>query len=118
MRSNGHQCSLPGKVLVQFVLKSNEGFISSLVEMDIPKDGARNIRADFHRLNLKLSKCQRLHIYGCLCLFLTSSFTIIVSSSPFEGATRRYSGDRVRSRKIFSMRAMPSMQRRSYLEIP
>lgn len=63
MRSNGNQCSLPGKVLVQFVLKSNKGFISSLVEMDIPKDGARNIRADFHRLNLKLSKCQWLHIW-------------------------------------------------------
>jgi len=39
MSANGHQTSLPGKVLVQLVLQGNEALVFGLVELDASQDG-------------------------------------------------------------------------------
>lgn len=39
MSTDRHERSLPGEVLVEFVLQSNERFIASFVELDIAQDG-------------------------------------------------------------------------------
>jgi hypothetical protein len=39
MSANGHQASLPGKVLVQLVLQGDEALVLGLVELDASQDG-------------------------------------------------------------------------------
>lgn len=43
MSTNGHQRSLSGEVLVQFVLEGNERVVARLVELDTAENGACNI---------------------------------------------------------------------------
>ena len=42
--------SLPCKVLVKFVLQGDEGFIASLIELDVPQDSTRDQGSDFRSL--------------------------------------------------------------------
>jgi hypothetical protein len=39
MSANGHQASLPGKVLVQLVLQGDEALVLGLVELNASQDG-------------------------------------------------------------------------------
>jgi len=39
MSANGHQASLPGKVLVQLVLQGDEALVLGLVELDASQNG-------------------------------------------------------------------------------
>lgn len=47
------QSALTRQVLVQLILKGNEGLIASLVELDTTENGARHVRSDFGGLEAR-----------------------------------------------------------------
>ena len=52
MGTNCHERSLPGKVLVEFILQGNEAFITSLVEFHISQNSTAYVRSYSGRLSI------------------------------------------------------------------
>ncbi len=114
MRSDSHECPLSRQILMELVLKRNEGVISLFGEFNISQYSPRYerpyprcLQASVTSLSSGIAPRRRP----------TSLVAVMLCSSPFGGGFSLYSGDNCFPRKMLSIKEMPSKHSISYLPI-